>query len=475
VIQVRWERILVVALCAVVSLFSSCSNHEGPIAIIGVDGLEWDVALPLIRQGRMPTIEGLMRRGSFGLLSTQSPAKSPRIWTTVVTGKAPAKHGILDFTRPGPNGYQVEYTSNDRTAKALWNIFTDAGKRSVVLGWWNTFPVEAISGVMVYQINTLEWLRSQRRKQSGAVESSTLGQVYPRSREGEIFDIVERIDRGLPELLNELYPEAAGAGSSADTAKWKACSWSIRADFSVRDIALSLARSEPFPDLLMVCFGSTDVFGHHFWRYHAPQDFRHPPSADQVEKLGGILSRTYEQIDAMIGELVAEMPKEATVFILSDHGMQAKHANAVFGRPANGGAERESGGHGHGPPGVLVVAGPSIRRSPMADMVNHLDRQDLVWLGDVDDITPTILALRGLPIGRDMDGVILRNILKPEFSAFLEPTYIDTHDTAEWIASRSGSGDPELPGHEERLEQLRSLGYLEESSESSEEHSSEID
>jgi arylsulfatase A-like enzyme len=225
----------------------------------------------------------------------------------------------------------------------------------------------------------------------------------------------------------------------------------------------------------MAYFGSTDVFGHHFWRYHAPQDFRHPPSADRVEKLGGVLSRTYEQIDSMIGELVAEMPEETTVFILSDHGMQAKHANAVFGKTSNGGAESESGGHGNGPPGVLVVAGPPIRRSPMADMVSHLHRQDLVSLGDVDDITPTILALCGLPIGRDMDGVILKNILKPEFSALLEPTSIDTHDTAEWVASRSGLGDPELAGHEERLEQLRSLGYLEESPESSKEHSSEIE
>jgi hypothetical protein len=467
--------LVVVALCVVVSLFSSCSNPKGPIAIIGVDGLEWDVALPLLRQGRLPAIEGLMRRGSFGLLSTQSPAKSPRVWTTVVTGKAPSKHGILDFTRLGVNGYQVEYTSQDRTTKALWNIFTDAGERSVVLGWWNTFPVEEISGVMVYQVNTLEWLRSQKRRRRGTMESSALGQVYPKSREVEIFNIVKRIDRRLPDLLNELYPDAAGDDSSADTAKWNACRWSIRADYSVRDIALQLTRTEPFPDLLMAYFGSTDVFGHHFWRYHAPQAFRHPPSADRVAKLGGVLSRTYEQVDAMIGELLAEMPEETTVFVLSDHGMQAKHTNAVFGRPANGGAERESGGHGDGPPGVLVVAGPPIRRSPMAGMVNHLERQDLVWLGDVDDITPTILALRGLPIGRDMDGVILKDILKPEFSACLEPTYVDTHDTAEWIASRGGPGDSERAGHEERLEQLRSLGYLEESPESSEEHSSEID
>ena len=133
----------VVILLAALYL-ASCSQTTAPVVLIGVDGFEWDVALPLIRAGRMPTLEGLMRRGTFGELSTQAPAKSPVIWTTVVTGKEPPKHGILDFTRFNENGERVLYTSADRTTKALWNILSEAGQSISVIGWWNTFPVEAV-------------------------------------------------------------------------------------------------------------------------------------------------------------------------------------------------------------------------------------------------------------------------------------------------------------------------------------------
>lgn len=85
--------------------------------------------------------------------------------------------------------------------------------------------------------------------------------------------------------------------------------------------------------------------------------------------------------------------------------------------------------------------------------------------GPVVDIAPTILALRGVPVGRDMDGEILEGILKPGVLEALDPRSVASHDTPEWLASR-GSGDVARPGEDERLEQLRALGYLGEDGES---------
>ena len=53
--------------------------------IIGVDGLEWDVVLPLIREGRMPNLESLMERGVFGELETYS-AETLELLHREVTG-----------------------------------------------------------------------------------------------------------------------------------------------------------------------------------------------------------------------------------------------------------------------------------------------------------------------------------------------------------------------------------------------------
>jgi hypothetical protein len=58
-----------------------------------------------------------------------------------------------------------------------------------------------------------------------------------------------------------------------------------------------------------------------------------------------------------------------------------------------------------------------------------------------------------------MDGVVLEDILEEGFLENHPPTYVETHDTPEWLASRP----QELLSREaeqERLDQLRSLGYL---------------
>jgi len=134
------------------------SSQEGsapaPVVLIGVDGLEWSVVLPLVRSGEMPAVRALMERGRFGKLATLEPTHSPAIWTTVATGKLPHKHGIHHFVAPRPGGGQRLLTSADRRTKALWNLFSDAGLRVHTAGWWLTFPVEAVRGSMVAQNNT---------------------------------------------------------------------------------------------------------------------------------------------------------------------------------------------------------------------------------------------------------------------------------------------------------------------------------
>jgi hypothetical protein len=159
------------------------------------------------------------------------------------------------------------------------------------------------------------------------------------------------------------------------------------------------------------------------------------------------------------------MPTDTTVFVVSDHGMEPKHRDLDFDAEGPEDPEEESGGHGSGPPGVIVAAGPPVRRTDPGRPLRQLTRSDLAQIGDVTDITPTILALRGVPIGRDMDGTILEDILKPGALAALDPELIASHDTSEWLASRR-SGDIARPGEEERLEQLRALGYLDDDGES---------
>lgn len=77
--------------------------------------------------------------------------------------------------------------------------------------------------------------------------------------------------------------------------------------------------------------------------------------------------------------------------------------------------------------------------------------------GSIIDVTPTILALLGMPVGHDMDGQILTEAIETEFLAQMPLTYIDTYDKDFEFLEEAGEA-PESP---ELLNRLRALGYIE--------------
>jgi hypothetical protein len=75
--------------------------------------------------------------------------------------------------------------------------------------------------------------------------------------------------------------------------------------------------------------------------------------------------------------------------------------------------------------------------------------------GSVLDVTPTALALLGLPVARDMDGKVLSAALAPGVAERLAISYVDTYGVPEG-ARQADDGIPLR-----KLEQLKALGYVE--------------
>lgn len=434
------------------------SGKSGPrILLLACDGIEWNVVLPLLKAGDMPNLEALMKRGVFGTLRTYAPAKSPVIWTTVATGKTPEKHGITNFFKSGTNGESIPFTSADRRTKALWNILSDAGRTCVTIGWWNTFPVEPVRGCLVAQTNTMEDFRVR-----GIVKNTLVrgveGQVFPPERQNELLTLVDDVERELPDLLRRYFGDVVPVGSPMNVQSWNASAWAVRADEAYRRIASKLLDEIDDADLFTVYFGTTDVVGHRFWRFYEPRAFRHVPLPEAVRAMKDIIPNAYRHLDALIGELVRRVGDSTNIMVVSDHGMHAENVDSLF-LPREDGQLIESGAHTDGPPGLVCLAGPAFRTSSVKKPIRELTRQDLPELGVVTDVAPTVLAILGLPIGRDMDGRVLGELLDPKFEERIDVQFVATHDTPEWLASR-GASSPAVPGTKERIEQLRALGYL---------------
>ena len=99
----------------------------------------------------------------------------------------------------------------------------------------------------------------------------------------------------------------------------------------------------------------------------------------------------------------------------------------------------------HHPDGIAIFHGPGVRPG------EHVAQASVL------DVTPTVLALLGMPIGRDMDGRVLTETIAPEFLEQRPLTYIDTYDTGLELSEV----EDEEPVSEELMARLRDLGYIE--------------
>ncbi len=112
---------------------SGCSETNGSVTatkkrvlVLGFDGMDPQILKRLIREGKLPNFEHLMKTGDFSLLATSIPPQSPVAWSNFITGMNPGGHGIFDFIHRDPET-MIPYLS---TSKA------EPSKKTINIGNW---------------------------------------------------------------------------------------------------------------------------------------------------------------------------------------------------------------------------------------------------------------------------------------------------------------------------------------------------
>lgn len=128
--------------------------------VLGLDGATWDIINPLIEKGRLPTFSKLKKEGVYGKLESTIPYVTPPAWTSMTTGKNPAKHGIFDFTNINKkNGYSYKmYNSKSKKSKEIWDLLDN--QRSIIVNVPLTYPPKEINGSMITGMYTPDKLSS---------------------------------------------------------------------------------------------------------------------------------------------------------------------------------------------------------------------------------------------------------------------------------------------------------------------------
>lgn len=260
------------------------------ILVIGLDSAEPSLVFERWRD-QLPNLRALMEQGAWTTMNSTVPPITVPAWSCMMASKDPGTLGIYGFRNRKDysyNGLSFATSSAVREPR-LWDLLSNAGKRVVVLGVPGTYPPSPVNGAMVSCFLTPDPARNVY--------------THPPQLRDEI-DAVLGKDQYMVDVSDYRTENKAGV---------------LREIYEMTDRRFALAqhwlKSKPWEFFMLVEMG-IDRIHHAFWKYFDAQHRKfepHSPYADAIRQY-------YIHVDKLIGELLAGLPEQTAVLVVSDHG-----------------------------------------------------------------------------------------------------------------------------------------------------------
>jgi len=238
--------------------------------ILSIDGVPYSLLTSLIEMGVMPFFKSLITDKGFRRYNSVLPTISSVAWASFMTGKNPGAHGIFGFIDRRPSPFTLYLpTGKNLRAKTLFEIVSDAGKRTICFNVPMTTPPRKVNGIMV----------------SGFLSTKLHSAVHP----PEISQKLEYIG-----YIIDVDPSLALKDESAFWTQ-------VHNALEGRKNAVKTFIGQEW-DLFMLHIMETDRVNHFYIHEH--------------EKIRSF----YQQLDHCIKGIFEYIPDDADVLLLSDHG-----------------------------------------------------------------------------------------------------------------------------------------------------------
>jgi predicted AlkP superfamily phosphohydrolase/phosphomutase len=275
--------------------------------LIGLDGGTFSILDPLMEDGVMPFLKQLTATGARAELRSVIPPLTPPAWTSIMTGRSPGNHGVVDFfTFESPDTRYVRFTNSSHVkCETIWSIVSRYGLTATALNFPVMAPPRPISGYVVPGWVVWRYLRRS---------------CYPAA----LYDRLKVLAGFNPQELAmnmDLELKALDGCPQEEQEGW--VRMHIRRERQWCEILTSLMRAKPH-HLTAIVFDGADKLQHLFWRLLDPACQPGRWSARE-EKLRQLCLDYFRQLDGLIAEIVALAGDDANVFMVSDHGFGSSH------------------------------------------------------------------------------------------------------------------------------------------------------
>jgi predicted AlkP superfamily phosphohydrolase/phosphomutase len=267
------------------------------LAILGLDCAEPSLVFDAFKP-RMKTVAALMESGAWGRLRSCDPPITCPAWMVMMTGTSPGELGIYGFRNRTDHSYSGLgiATSGWIKHETVWDAASKNGKNCITYGVPLTFPPKPLRGNQVGcfltpgQDSNYTFPPTLKNELTAAT-----GPYIPDVRDFRTDDKV-----GLLKRVFEM------TGHHAEQVKW-------------------LLKNKPWDFFMMVEMG-TDRIHHGFWRYF---DEKHPRYEHDPHLTPG-MGNYYEFVDQKLASILEDIPDDAWVMIVSDHGIKRMIGGIAF-------------------------------------------------------------------------------------------------------------------------------------------------
>jgi len=273
-------------------------TKTSPLVIIAFDAGDPDFIQHWVQEGYLSTLESLRRRGCWAKLAGREQLSEWGTWTSLLSGISRGQHGFYYFRQLVPGTYDLRlFGARDTGVQPFWARLRGGGKQVAIIDPPESELVPGLSGLQL-----TDWATRYlpQREVRAAAEPAELLREAQRIFGPQItvhdFSPHKSLDEDR-EVYHRLLERVEKKGT----------------------LCRSLLAKDRF-DLVVVGFYESHDAAHRFWDYRPEAQangHRH-----EINELTHAIRSVYQAIDRQIGLLLAELPSDANVFIISCYGME---------------------------------------------------------------------------------------------------------------------------------------------------------
>jgi len=355
------------------------------VTIFGMQGLSFDFIIPLINEGRLPNFAWLMEQGSWGRLENYSPNVLIALNTSFNTGKLPAKHREFSPTTHRLLNIPQKIDIIPRF------IFYMGLRRIGLLETFPRSPKYATKDIWkIFEENNISQLKMDPLFCMGVEHPSPATEAnFNRFLKDYKFEYMSIFDHLRSALLCDLDLEQKFTNAK-----------------NTSEAQMSY--------LLLVGLNLVESY---FYKFNFP-DMYGDIDQEKITKYSTVIERYYELYDQIIGKHLASMKEDELLIVYSPHGIEPlpiwkRLAFWLFEDPD------VSASHGNSPEGVVFFYGKNIIHGKRIENIRLID------------LAPTLLNYLGLPVGKDMDGIVNSSMFVDDFKIGNPVLYISSYEEVE--------------------------------------------